>query len=95
MKDRNINIVNPKENMIEPFKKIRVCAYVRVSTVNEKQQDSLRNQKEYYKKKIDKNPDYVNCGVYSDYKSPSKLSIICSFRHLLMVKLLEIMQRRC
>lgn len=66
MKDRNINIVNPKEKMIEPFKKIRVCAYVRVSTVNEKQQYSLKNQTEYFQDKLDKNPDYVNCGVYSD-----------------------------
>ena len=66
MKDRNINIVNPKEKIIEPLKKIRVCGYVRVSTVNEKQQYSLRNQKEYYKNKLDKNPDYVNCGIYCD-----------------------------
>src|SRR5660398_299876 len=66
MKDRNINLVNPKEKIIEPLKKIRVCAYVRVSTVNEKQQDSLRNQTEYFKNKIDKNPDYINCGIYCD-----------------------------
>lgn len=66
MEGRNINIVNPREKMIKPFKKIRVCAFVRVSTVNENQQDSLKNQAEYYKNKLDKNPDYVNWGVYSD-----------------------------
>ncbi len=54
MKDRNINIVDPKEKMIEPFKKIRACAYVRVSTANEKQQDSLKNQTEYFQDKLDK-----------------------------------------
>ena len=66
MKSRHINIVSPKEKMIEPLKKVRVCAYVRVSTSNEKQQDSLKNQTEYYQNKIDRNPDYINCGIYSD-----------------------------
>lgn len=66
MNGRSISLINPKENIIEPIKKIRVCAYVRVSTTNEKQQDSLKNQTEHYQNKIDRNPDYINCGIYSD-----------------------------
>jgi DNA invertase Pin-like site-specific DNA recombinase len=66
MEGRNINIVNPKEKMIEPFKKIRVCAYVRVSTEATAQLNSFDNQIDYYKNKLQMNPDYEFCGVFAD-----------------------------
>jgi len=66
MKVRNINIVNTKEKIIEPLKKIRVCGYVRVSTDAALQINSLENQVDYYKNKLQKNPDYEFCGVFKD-----------------------------
>lgn len=50
---------------IEP-KKIRVCAYVRVSTDSIEQLKSFDNQVDYYEQKIKGNPDYHFCGVFSD-----------------------------
>jgi len=66
MKVRNINIVNTKEKIIEPLKKIRVCGYVRVSTDAALQINSLENQVDYYKNKLQKNPDYEFCVVFKD-----------------------------
>lgn len=64
--DRRITQIKAKQKMIDTPKKLRVCAYVRVSTNNEKQQDSFKNQIEYYTDKINGNPDYINSGIYSD-----------------------------
>jgi DNA invertase Pin-like site-specific DNA recombinase len=50
---------------IEP-EKIRVCAYVRVSTDSIDQLKSFDNQVDYYEQKIKGNPDYHFCGVFSD-----------------------------
>lgn len=50
---------------IEP-EKIRVCAYVRVSTDSIEQLKSFDNQVEYYEQKIKGNSDYHFCGVFSD-----------------------------
>lgn len=50
---------------IEP-EKIRVCAYVRVSTDSIDQLKSFDNQVEYYEQKIKGNSDYHFCGVFSD-----------------------------
>ncbi|MTI71099.1 MAG: recombinase family protein [Firmicutes bacterium] len=57
--------------IIEPSLKIenskkRVCAYARVSTLSEKQGDSLENQIIYYKKLINANPNYKYVGVFAD-----------------------------
>lgn len=46
--------------------KLKVCAYVRVSTGHEKQLDSLKNQTEYYRKKLSNLPGYLFTGIYSD-----------------------------
>lgn len=55
---------------IEPIKakdkKLRVCAYARVSTDNLKQGDSLENQKITYERLIKSNPDYEFVEVYAD-----------------------------
>lgn len=56
---------------IEPIIKVqaskkKVCAYVRVSTEHEKQNDSLENQMQYYGSFIVNNPEYEYVGVFSD-----------------------------
>lgn len=57
--------------IIEPTLKVqnqkkRVCAYARVSTDSEKQEESLENQIQYYENLISANPDYEFIGVFAD-----------------------------
>ncbi|KZL93985.1 recombinase family protein [Clostridium magnum] len=57
--------------IIEPILKVkkqkkRVCAYARVSTDSEKQEESLENQIQYYENIISNNPDYEFAGVFAD-----------------------------
>lgn len=47
-------------------RKLRVAAYCRVSTELEEQENSYRAQLEYYTKKIDETPNWVNAGIYAD-----------------------------
>ncbi len=47
--------------------KIKVCAYCRVSTDAEEQENSLENQIAHYRELIQSNPDYEYVGVYSDF----------------------------
>jgi len=47
-------------------KRLRVAAYVRVSTENEMQMTSLKTQIAYYTYAILKNPDYEFAGIYAD-----------------------------
>lgn len=46
--------------------KLKVCAYVRVSTGHSEQLNSLQNQMEYYEQKLRTNLEYEFCGVFSD-----------------------------
>ncbi len=58
-----------KLERIEPAvneRKPRVCAYARVSTGHEKQENSLENQIEAYTALIKNNPAYEFAGVYAD-----------------------------
>lgn len=48
-------------------RKLRVCAYCRVSTDAEEQENSLENQISHYRDLIQSNPDYEYAGVYSDF----------------------------
>ncbi|AOR22741.1 recombinase family protein [Clostridium taeniosporum] len=57
--------------IIEPTLKVqnqkkRVCAYARVSTDSEKQEESLENQIQYYENLISSNPEYEFVGVFAD-----------------------------
>lgn len=57
--------------IIEPTLKVqnqkkRVCAYARVSTDSEKQEESLENQIQHYENLILANPDYEFIGVFAD-----------------------------
>nr|DAQ63036.1 MAG TPA: integrase [Caudoviricetes sp.] len=48
-------------------RKLRVCAYCRVSTDADEQENSLENQMQHYEKVIKANPAYEYVGVYSDF----------------------------
>jgi DNA invertase Pin-like site-specific DNA recombinase len=47
-------------------KKLRVCAYCRVSTDKTDQWNSLESQKKFFETEFERNPDWVPCGVYAD-----------------------------
>ena len=47
--------------------KLKVCAYCRVSTDADEQENSLENQIRHYKEVITSNPNYEYAGVYSDF----------------------------
>lgn len=59
-----INVI--KSSLERKAYKKKVCAYARVSTDNESQEDSLDNQIEYYKKLIMNNEEYEFIGVFAD-----------------------------
>ena len=46
--------------------KLRVAAYCRVSTEQEEQENSFKNQVEYYTRYISENPRYELAGIYAD-----------------------------
>lgn len=51
-----VKIVTPKSELLE-VKKLKVCAYARVSSDSLKQEDSLENQTSTYERLISSNPD--------------------------------------
>ena len=51
----------------EGSRKLKVCAYCRVSTDADEQENSLENQVRHYETVIKANPDYEYAGVYSDF----------------------------
>ena len=54
---------------INPVQKegpLRVCAYCRVSTESWDQANSLEAQEIFFAEQFKKNPDWINCGIYSD-----------------------------
>ncbi|MFX4263139.1 recombinase family protein [Pelotomaculum propionicicum] len=66
MGERNIKEITRKVNPFSPPAKLKVCAYVRVSTYHTGQLNSLQNQTQYYERLISSNPDYQYCGIFSD-----------------------------
>lgn len=59
-----IQVIEAEKNKSRVRKK--VCAYVRVSTDSEVQEDSLDNQKKHYADYILGNPEWEFAGIYSD-----------------------------
>ena len=59
-----INVLEAKH---EQFHRIRVCAYCRVSTEEDEQENSLENQMSHYEDAIQANPNYELAGIYSDF----------------------------
>lgn len=60
-----IQVIKSKRNIER--KKLRVCAYARVSTEAEEQENSLENQISYYKEFINNNSNYEFINVYYDF----------------------------
>ena len=60
-----VKIVKPRAENIKQ-RKLKVCAYARVSTDSLKQEDSLENQTSTYERLITSNPDYKFVGVFVD-----------------------------
>jgi len=48
------------------YRKLRVAAYCRVSTMSDEQLDSFKSQVAYYSDAIKKNPEWENSGIYAD-----------------------------
>lgn len=63
---RRIIEINKKNNLFNKSEKLKVCAYIRVSTESVGQINSFNNQKQYYENKIKSNPNYDYCGIFSD-----------------------------
>lgn len=59
-----IEVIQP--TIRKQIRKLRVCAYARVSTDTLEQEDSLDNQTTYYKNCIESNPEWEFVGIYSD-----------------------------
>ena len=55
-----------REGKAHEPKRLRVCAYCRVSTDEKEQENSLENQRDYYEKLIKSNPEYDFAGIYYD-----------------------------
>lgn len=59
-----VHVIKPES---QKPKKIRVCAYCRVSTESEDQENSLENQKAHYEELIKRNPEYEFVKIYYDF----------------------------
>ena len=53
-------------NAVSKRKKLRVAAYCRVSTDEDDQLQSYENQVRHYTAEIEKNPEWVNVGIFAD-----------------------------
>lgn len=63
---RTVTEISQKKNPFSKPEKLKVCAYVRVSTENVGQLGSFENQKEYYERMLKSNSSYEYCGIFSD-----------------------------
>lgn len=59
-----IQIIESKKQLSD---RIMVCAYCRVSTEEEEQENSLENQITHYEESIQSNPGYELVGIYHDF----------------------------
>lgn len=67
---KNISIIpaNPEydRSVRCQYKRLRVAAYCRVSTLQERQETSYEAQVNYYTEKINSNPEWIFAGIYAD-----------------------------
>jgi len=63
---RNITEITRRRNLFLLLLRLKVCAYVRVSTDHWEQLNSLKNQTKYYKRLVSSNPSYEYCGIFTD-----------------------------
>ena len=66
MDKRNVIEIPKKQNPFFVPEKLKVCAYVRVSTDHSGQMASLKNQTEHYERLLKSNSAYEYCGIFSD-----------------------------
>ena len=69
--EKQVQIINSIKREMDnrmkiPVHRIRVCAYVRVSTHYTEQEESYESQKAYYEQYIKSNPAYEFVGIYGD-----------------------------
>ena len=68
----NVTIIPAQEKIsasLRSVKKLRVAAYVRVSTLSSEQEDSLENQRQHYEEIVGNNPRLVLIKIYADQAS--------------------------
>ena len=63
---KKTQVASTTSNIKEEPKRLRVCAYCRVSTEEEMQMNSLENQTIHYTNYIRNNADWMFVGIYSD-----------------------------
>ena len=68
-----------KAEMGKEKKRLKVCAYARVSTEASEQENSLENQVSHYTEMIQANPAYEFAGVYADFGIPVLRKAALSF----------------
>ena len=70
MSKKKINVIAPTIDSsglaVSNTKKLKVCAYARVSTAQDEQLNSLETQREYYFKYINANPNWEFIDIYYD-----------------------------
>lgn len=71
MQNKQVKVIQPKPifdlaGALPKSIKKRVCAYVRVSTDNEEQKTSYIAQTDEYTNRIQKNAEWIFCGIYAD-----------------------------
>lgn len=64
-------------------RKLRVCAYARVSTNGLEQYDSLENQTSAYERLIKSNPEYEFAGIYHDRGTSGSKANRTGFQNML------------
>ena len=65
----NVTIIPAQEKISAspgPLNRLRVAAYVRVSTLSSEQEDSLENQKQHYEELVGNNPRLDLIKIYAD-----------------------------
>ena len=63
---RTVTEITRRQKRLFLATRLKVCAYVRVSTDSREQLSSLENQTQHYESSISSNPDYQYCGIFSD-----------------------------
>ena len=59
-------VINPTKNLEYIKGKLRVCAYIRVSSDSDDQENSYIVQYDYYTNLIESNPDWIFVDIYAD-----------------------------
>ena len=67
---RTVEVIPAKESL---DRKLKVAAYCRVSSEHDEQYTSFLHQQEFYRKKIEENPEWEFAGIYADRKSGTQI----------------------